>query len=77
MIGCPVAWAPMAKAMAAARARTGSSEAEELVDEALRIATEEGDPETASWTRGNQALLLADARRARGGAGARPGATAS
>jgi tetratricopeptide (TPR) repeat protein len=31
----------------------------ELFQQALRIAAEQGDPETESWTRGNLAMLLA------------------
>jgi tetratricopeptide (TPR) repeat protein len=34
-------------------------DAEAQFNTALRIATEEGDPEIASWTRSNQALMLA------------------
>jgi class 3 adenylate cyclase/tetratricopeptide (TPR) repeat protein len=58
VIGNPLAWAIMAKGLAR-RERGQLEEAEGLFSEALRIATEEGDPEIASWTRSNQALALA------------------
>ncbi|HEU4393727.1 MAG TPA: adenylate/guanylate cyclase domain-containing protein [Solirubrobacterales bacterium] len=58
VIGNPLAWAVMAKGLAW-RERGRLDEAEEMFDQALRIATEEGDPEIASWTRSNQALMLA------------------
>jgi len=58
IIGNPVAWATMAKGMVG-RERGRPGEAEERFEEALRIATAEGDPEIASWTRGNQALMRA------------------
>jgi class 3 adenylate cyclase/tetratricopeptide (TPR) repeat protein len=58
VIGNPLAWAIMAKGLAR-RERGRLDEAEALFDRALRIATEEGDPEIASWTRSNQALMLA------------------
>jgi adenylate cyclase len=58
VIGCPYAWAMMAKAVI--RRDRGDFEAgEELAETALRIAGEQGDPETESWTRGNLAALLA------------------
>ena len=58
VIGCPFAWCLMAKAVI--RRDRGEFEAgAELSEAALRIAEEEGDPETASWTRGNHAILLA------------------
>jgi class 3 adenylate cyclase/tetratricopeptide (TPR) repeat protein len=58
IIGCPTAWALTAKAIAA---REGGEfdECERLLDEGLRVAEEQGDPETASWNRGTRALLLA------------------
>ena len=59
VIGSPAAWGLMAKSMAL-RERDRVEEAEALVDEALRIAAEHDDPETESWTRGTQCLLLAD-----------------
>jgi adenylate cyclase len=58
VIGNPLAWAVMAKGLVW-RERGRLEEAEELFNEALRIADEEGDPEIASWTRSNQALMLA------------------
>ncbi len=58
IIGSPVAWATMAKGLAL-RERGMLDEAEAQFNLALRIATEEGDPEIASWTRSNQALMLA------------------
>jgi class 3 adenylate cyclase/tetratricopeptide (TPR) repeat protein len=58
VIGSPVAWAIMGKGLVR-RERGRLDEAEELFDAALRISTEEGDPETASWTRSNMALMLA------------------
>jgi class 3 adenylate cyclase/tetratricopeptide (TPR) repeat protein len=58
VIGNPLAWAVMAKGLAR-RERGRLEEAEALFNEALRIADEEGDPEIASWTRSNQALMLA------------------
>ena len=47
VIGCPVAWAYMGKGLVR-REQARPEEAEELLETALRIATEEGDPETAS-----------------------------
>ncbi|HSR94840.1 MAG TPA: tetratricopeptide repeat protein, partial [Solirubrobacterales bacterium] len=58
VIASPVAWATMGKGLAL-RERGRIDEAEKLFDTALRIATEDGDPETASWTRSNLALMLA------------------
>ncbi len=57
VIGSPVAWATMAKGLFL-RERGRLEEAEDLFNAALRIATEDGDPEIASWTRSNQALML-------------------
>lgn len=57
VIGSPVAWAVMAKGLVH-RERGRLDEAEEHFNRALRIADEDGDPEIASWTRSNQALLL-------------------
>jgi adenylate cyclase len=59
VVDCPKAWALMAKAVAA-RERDRLDEAEELLDEALRLAAEHDDPETASWARGSKSLLVAD-----------------
>jgi len=59
VVDCPTAWALMAKAVAL-RERDRPDEAEKLLDEALRIAGEHDDPETASWARGSKSLLVAD-----------------
>jgi tetratricopeptide (TPR) repeat protein len=58
VIGSPIAWATLGKAMVR-RERGRLDEAEELFERALRIAEEDGDPEMVSWTRGNTSLLLA------------------
>jgi len=58
IIGSPTAWAHMAKGLAL-RERGRLEEADARFSLALQIATEEGDPEIASWTRSNQALMLA------------------
>jgi class 3 adenylate cyclase/tetratricopeptide (TPR) repeat protein len=58
IIGSPVAWAIMSKGLLQ-RERGDLDRAEELLNQALRIADEDGDPEIASWTRGSQALVLA------------------
>ncbi len=58
IIGSPVAWATMAKGLVM-RERGRLDDAEAQFKAALRIATEEGDPEIASWTRSNQSLMLA------------------
>ncbi|HEX5763250.1 MAG TPA: adenylate/guanylate cyclase domain-containing protein [Solirubrobacterales bacterium] len=58
VIGSPVAWAYSGKGLAR-RERGEAEAAEELLEKALRIATEQGDPETASWTRSNLASLHA------------------
>ncbi|MFN8164341.1 MAG: adenylate/guanylate cyclase domain-containing protein [Solirubrobacterales bacterium] len=58
VIGSPVAWATMGKGLVE-RERGRLEEAEALFETALRIATEQDDPETASWTRSNLALMLA------------------
>jgi class 3 adenylate cyclase/tetratricopeptide (TPR) repeat protein len=57
VIGSPVAWATMAKGLVL-RERGRLEDAEAQFNAALRIATEQGDPEIASWTRSNQALML-------------------
>ena len=57
VIGSPIAWVNWGKGLAA-RERGRLEEAEELFNRALRIAAEDGDPETASWTRANLSLLL-------------------
>lgn len=58
VIGCPVAWALMAKGILR-RERGEFDEALELFTTALRMAEEHGDPETEGWTRGNQVILHA------------------
>ena len=59
VVDCPLAWGPMAKSMAL-RERDRPDEAAELLDDALRIAIEHGDPETESWALGTKSLVLAD-----------------
>jgi adenylate cyclase len=58
IIGSPLAWAHMAKGLVL-RERGELEAADARFSLALRIATEEGDPEIASWTRSNQSLMLA------------------
>jgi class 3 adenylate cyclase/tetratricopeptide (TPR) repeat protein len=58
ILGSPSAWAMMGKGMVR-RERAQFDEAEELFERALRLTTEEDDPETASWVRSNQAGLRA------------------
>jgi class 3 adenylate cyclase/tetratricopeptide (TPR) repeat protein len=58
IIGSPVAWALGAKAIVR-RERNEFEECERLLERGLRLAEEQGDPETASWNRGTKALLLA------------------
>jgi adenylate cyclase len=58
IIGSPLAWAHMGKGLIL-RERGEMEEADARFNLALQIATEEGDPEIASWTRSNQALMLA------------------
>jgi adenylate cyclase len=55
IIGCPVAWSLMAKGILK-RDRGELDEAMELFERALRMAGDHGDPETESWTRGNQII---------------------
>jgi len=59
VIGCPPAWALMARSIAL-KERDRLREAEALADEALRLAAAHGDPETESWSRGNKATLMAE-----------------
>jgi adenylate cyclase len=59
VIGCPPAWALMARSVAL-KERGRLDEAERVAEESLRLAVEYGDPETESWSRGNKATLLAD-----------------
>jgi adenylate cyclase len=58
IIASPIAWAHMAKGLVL-RERGRLDEADARFNLALQISTEEGDPEIASWTRSNQALMLA------------------
>ena len=58
IIGSPVAWALGSKAIVR-RERAEYEECERLLERALSVAEEQGDPETASWNRGTKALLLA------------------
>jgi adenylate cyclase len=58
IIASPFAWATMAKGLVM-RERGELEEAEVQFNAALQIAIEDGDPEIASWTRSNQALMLA------------------
>ena len=59
VIGCPPAWALMARSIAL-KERDLVEEAEQMADESLRLAAEFGDPETESWSRGNKSTLLAE-----------------
>jgi class 3 adenylate cyclase/tetratricopeptide (TPR) repeat protein len=59
VIGSPAAWALMCKGVVA-RERGDVDEAERRFEASIRAATEQGDPETASWTRGNLAVLMAE-----------------
>jgi adenylate cyclase len=58
IMGCPYAWAVGAKAIAT-RERGEYAESERHLERAIRIAEEQGDPETLSWNLGTKALLLA------------------
>jgi tetratricopeptide (TPR) repeat protein len=58
IVGCPVAWAYTAKAIVA-RERRDFEESERLLDRGVRIAEEQGDPETVTWGLNTRALLLA------------------
>ncbi|HET9154555.1 MAG TPA: adenylate/guanylate cyclase domain-containing protein [Solirubrobacterales bacterium] len=59
VIGSPAAWALMCKGVVA-RERGDVDEAERRFEATIRTASEHGDPETASWTRGNLAILTAE-----------------
>ena len=61
VIGNPVAWAHMGKATVR-RERGEYDEAERLLETAVELSGETGDPESGSWIRGTQAML----RSARG-----------
>jgi adenylate cyclase len=56
VLACPVAWALTGKGVVR-KERDEAERAAELLESALRVAGEVGDPETASWIRGTQALL--------------------
>jgi class 3 adenylate cyclase len=58
IIGSPVAWALGAQAIVR-RERGEFDECERLLERGLRVAEEQGDPETASWNRSTKAVLLA------------------
>ncbi len=58
LVGSPLAYAYMSKGMAL-RERARFEESEDYFVKALRIADEDGDPETASWVKSNHALLVA------------------
>jgi adenylate cyclase len=68
VISSPIAWATMGKGLAE-RERGRLDQAEALFEEALRIAREDDDPETASWTLSNLAMLLAMRGDVEGGIG--------
>ena len=59
VVDCPIAWGLNAKSIAL-RERERLEEAEDLLDEALRLAGEHDDHETESWARGSKCLVLAD-----------------
>ncbi len=59
VIGCPPAWALMARSIAL-KERDRLEQAERVADESLRLATEFGDPETESWSRGHKSMLQAE-----------------
>jgi class 3 adenylate cyclase/tetratricopeptide (TPR) repeat protein len=59
MVGSPRAWGLTAKSVAL-RERGQIEEAERLLDEAVREASERGDPETESWSLGTKSSVLAD-----------------
>jgi tetratricopeptide (TPR) repeat protein len=59
VIGSPIAWGRMAKAVAL-RERGRSAEADLLLDQALGEAAQRCDPETESWVLGSKATVLAE-----------------
>jgi len=59
VIGCPPAWALMARSIAL-KERDRLAEAERAADDSLRLAAEFGDPETESWSRGNKSTVMAE-----------------
>jgi tetratricopeptide (TPR) repeat protein len=58
LVGSPLAYAYMSKGLAF-RERARLEEAEEMFAKGLRIAEEDGDPETACWVKSNHAFLVA------------------
>src|SRR5262249_16239080 len=56
-LGGPAAWALMGKGMVH-REQGRLEQADELFEQALRVAKEGDDPETASWIRSNHAALM-------------------
>ncbi|HEX3241997.1 MAG TPA: adenylate/guanylate cyclase domain-containing protein [Solirubrobacterales bacterium] len=58
LVGSPLAYAYMSLGLAR-RERARLDESEELFAKALRIAEEDGDPETACWVKSNHAYLVA------------------
>jgi tetratricopeptide (TPR) repeat protein len=59
VIGSPIPWALMGKSVAL-RERGRPEEAERLLDEAVRQASERDDPEMESWSLGTKAIVLVD-----------------
>jgi class 3 adenylate cyclase/tetratricopeptide (TPR) repeat protein len=59
VIGSPIAWGRMAKAVAL-RERGRGDEADGLLGQALDEATKRGDPETESWVLSSKATVLAE-----------------
>ncbi len=59
VINCPQAWALVARSIVL-KERDRPDEADAVAAEALRVATEFGDPETESWARGNRATMMAE-----------------
>jgi tetratricopeptide (TPR) repeat protein len=57
VLGSPIAWGLMGKGMVR-REKLEFDAAEALFEQALRVALDEDDPETASWVRSNQASLV-------------------
>jgi adenylate cyclase len=58
LVGSPLAYAYMSLGLAR-RERARLDESEELFAKALRIAEEDGDPETACWVKSNNGYLIA------------------
>jgi len=56
VIGSPLAWAAMGRGIAK-RDRGEIDESQRLLERGVRIAEEDGDPETASWARSNLAVI--------------------